>query len=104
MADGETAQQLNKRTSAKSAFTKQAYDLSKRGKRDGLARTAEEEFNKLCSLAKQVSDANEDYGAGLLGDLQAETDRDGQPHQQLQAELEKTQAERACRLSEILTV
>ena len=61
------------------------------------------EFSKLSSLARHVSDANEEYRAGLLADNEAGTD-DGEEvklgkHQQ--DELEKTMEECVTRLDEV---
>lgn len=71
---GKTVKQLKQnRTSARTAFTKQANYLSKA--LGNLAKNAlQEEFNKLRSLARQVSDANEDYRTGVQADLDAETE------------------------------
>lgn len=68
---GKTVQQLKQeRTSAKSAFTRQAKYLStSAGKL--TRRELQEAFHKLSFLARQASDANEDYRTGLLADLEA---------------------------------
>ena len=89
---GKSVKQLKQeRTSAISAFTKQANYLSKAA--DGLVKhQLLEEFYKLSSLARCVSDANDDYRAGLLAEAEAGTEKDEEVkldmHQQ--AELEKT--------------
>ena len=71
---GKTVKQLGEnRSSAKSAFTKQANYLSKAV--GSMAKPAlERQFSKLRSLARQVSDANEDYSTGLQAHLEAETE------------------------------
>lgn len=60
-------------------------------------------MDKFCSLARQVSDANEDYWASLLADLETEADEgeDVKLDQREQAELEKTVAECERRLDEV---
>lgn len=70
-----------------------------------VKRGLQEEFNKLCLLARQVQEANEDYRAGLLADLGAEED-DGRDvfDRDLQADLEKTEAHCDRRLDEVLKV
>lgn len=66
--------QLNQnRTSARTAFTKQANYLSK-AVGNMVKNVLQEEFNKVRSLARQVSDANEDYRTGVHADLDAETE------------------------------
>ncbi|KAG7470251.1 hypothetical protein JOB18_004401 [Solea senegalensis] len=102
-AFGKTVKQLKQeRTSANGAFTKQANYLSKAA--DGLVKhELQEEFNKPSSLARCVSDANEDYRAGLLADTEAGTEKGEEVkldmHQQ--AELEKTIGECDARLGDI---
>lgn len=58
---------MNLRTTAKSVFSKQETHLIK-SLSDMGKRKLQEEFNKLCCLARQVNDANEDYGAVWYGD------------------------------------
>ncbi len=100
---GKTVKQLRQeRTLAKSAFTKQANYLSKAA--DGMIKDElQEEFSKLSSLARYVSDANDDYRAGLLADAEAGTEEGEEvkldKHQQ--AELEKTMEECDTRLGDI---
>lgn len=92
---GKTVKQLKQeRTLAKSTFTKQANYLNKAA--DGMIKhELQEEFSKLSSLARNVSDANDDYRAGLLADAEAGTEEGEEvkldKHQQ--AELERTMEE-----------
>jgi len=106
---GKTVKQLKQeRTLAKSAFTKQANYLSKAAN-EMIKDELQEEFSKLSSLARHVSDANEDYRSGLLAE--AGTEEDGEvklnKHQQAeleqhqQAELEQTMEECDMRLGDI---
>lgn len=68
---GKAVKQLKQnRTLAKSALTKQANYLSKDAG-NMAKRVLQEEFNKLSSLSRQVSNANEDYRTGLQADLEA---------------------------------
>lgn len=73
----ETVQKVKQaRTSAKSAFTKQANHLS-REMNNVFKEELQEEFIKLRSLARRVNKANEDYKTGLLFNLGAE-EEDGE--------------------------
>lgn len=100
---GKTVKQLKQeRTLTKAAFTKQANYLSRAA--DGMIKhELQEEFSKLSSLARNVSDANDDYRAGLLADAEAGTEEGEEvklgKHQQ--AELERTMEECDTRLGEI---
>lgn len=99
----ETVQQLKQdKTSAKSAFTKQANYLSKYMS-SMMKQELQEEFSKLKSLARRVDDANEDYRAGLLADFGAEEEarEDVKLDPRQPADLGKTEAECGERLDEV---
>lgn len=98
---GKTVKQLKQeRTLAKSAFTKQANYLSKAA--DGMIKDElQEEFSKLSSLARYVSDSNDDYRAGLLAEAGTEEGEEVKLDKHQQAELERTMEECDMRLGEI---
>lgn len=98
---GKTVKQLKQeRTLAKSAFTKQANYLNKAS--DGMIKhELLEEFSKLSSLARHVSDANEDYRARLLAEVGTEEDEEVKLNEHQQAELERTMEECDMRLGNI---
>lgn len=87
---------------AKSTFTKLANFLS-RGARSMTESELREEFRKLSSEARNVSDANEEYRLGLLEDIEADT-ADGEEaelNKQQEADLEKTINDCETRLGEV---
>lgn len=100
----EIVQQLKqKRTSAKSVFTKQANHLS-RQLSSMTKQELQQEFSKLKSLARRVIDTNEDYRAGLLAELATGAGRDGEDiklDKWQRADLEKTDVECGRRLNEV---
>ena len=63
----------------------------------------QEEFKKLTSEARKVSETNYEYRAGLLADIEAETDEgeEADLSKQQQTELEKTFQECEVRLDEV---
>lgn len=72
-AFGKTVKQLKQeRTLAKSAFTKLANFLSREAQ-SMTESELREEFKKLTSEARYVSGANDEYRAGLLADIEANT-------------------------------
>ncbi len=91
-AFGKSVKQLKQeRTLAKSTFTKLANFLS-RGAQSMTETELREDFRKLSSKARIVSDANEEYRLGLLEDIEANT-ADGEEAEldkQQEADLEKT--------------
>lgn len=100
---GKTVKQLKQeRTLAKTAFTKQANYLS-RAADDMIKHELQEEFSKLSSLARNVSNANDEYEAGLLADNEAVTDEGEEvklgKHQR--DDLEKTMEECNVELDEV---
>ncbi|XP_039503109.1 uncharacterized protein LOC120459751 [Pimephales promelas] len=98
---GKTVKQLKQeRTLAKSAFTKQANYLSKAAN-EMIKDELQEEFSKLSSLARHVSDANEDYRSGLLAEAGTEEDGEVKLNKHQQAELEQTMEECDMRLRDI---
>ncbi|XP_055768950.1 uncharacterized protein LOC129844827 [Salvelinus fontinalis] len=100
---GKTVKELKQeRTLAKSAFTKQANFLS-RGAKHMTKSELREEFKKLTSEARKVSETNDEYRAGLLADIEAETDEgeEADLSKQQQTELEKTFQECEVRLDEV---
>lgn len=100
---GKTVKQLKQeRTLTKAAFTKQANYLS-RSADSIIKRDLQEEFSKLNSLARHVSDVNDDYRAGLLADIEDEIDEGEEVklEKHLQDDLEKTMAECDAKLDEV---
>lgn len=99
----KTVKQLKQeRALAKIAFTKQANYLSRAA--DSMVKhELQEEYSKLNFLARCVSIANEEYRAGLLADIEAETYKGDEVklnwHQQV--ELEKTMADCDTKLDEV---
>lgn len=70
-AFGKTASQMKReRTVAKSAFTKAANFIT-RGVQNLTKGELLEEFDRLTCEARKLCDANDDYRAGLLADLEA---------------------------------
>ena len=62
----------------------------------------QEEFKKLTSEARKVSETNDEYRAGLLADIEAETDEGEEVDlSKQQSELEKTFQECEVRLDEV---
>lgn len=100
---GKAVKQLKQeRTLAKSAFTKQANFLSS-GVKYMTRSDLQEEFKKLLSEARNVSNTNEEYRAGLLADIEADM-ADGEEAElgkQQHADLEKTIHECEVRLEEV---
>lgn len=66
-------------------------------------RELQEEFKKLTSEARKVSETNNEYRAGLLAVIEAETDEgeEAELSKQHQTELEKTFQECKARLDEV---
>lgn len=82
----KTVKQLKQeRTLAKTAFTKQANYLS-RAANSMIEHKLQVKFSKLSSLARHVSDENEEYTADLLADNEAVTDEGEEVRQQAPAE------------------
>lgn len=102
-AFGKSVKQLKQEwTLAKSTFTKLANFLS-RGARSMTETELREEFRKLSSEARNVSDANEEYRLGLLEDIEANTADGGEAEldKQQEADLEKTINDCETRLGEV---
>lgn len=100
---GITVKELKqKRTLAKSTFTKQANFLSRVAKHM-TKRELQEEFKKLKSEARTVSETNDEYRAGLLADIEAGTDEgeEAKLSKEKQTEVEKTFQECEARLDEV---
>lgn len=98
---GKTVKQLKQeRTLAKSAFTKQANYLSKAAA-GMIKHELQEEFSKLSSLARNVSDANEDYAAGLLAEAGTKEEEKVKLDKHQQADLESTIEECNMKLEDI---
>lgn len=100
---GKTVKQLKQeRALAQTAFTKQANYLSRAA--DSMVKhELQEEFSKLSFLARRVSIANQEYRAGLLADIEAETyeGEEVKLNRHQQAELEKTMAECDTKLDKV---
>lgn len=66
-------------------------------------RELQEEFKKLKSEARTVSETNDEYRAGLLADIEAGTDEgeEAELSKEKQAELEKTFQECEAQLDEV---
>lgn len=100
---GITVKELKqKRTLAKSTFTKQANFLSRVAKHM-TKRELQEEFKKLKSEARTVSETNDEYRAGLLADIEAGTNEgeEAELSKEKQTEVEKTFQECEARLDEV---
>lgn len=86
---GKTVSQLKRdRTVAKSACTKAANFITT-GVQNLTKSELQEEFSRLTCEARKLSDANDDYKAGLLADLEVKG-KDEELDKQLEADLEKT--------------
>ncbi|XP_067280641.1 uncharacterized protein [Pseudorasbora parva] len=98
---GKTVKQLKQeRTVAKSPFTKQANYLSKAAA-EMIKHELQEEFSKLSSLARNVSDANEDYAAGLLAEAGTKEEEKVKLDKHQQADLESMIEECNMKLEDI---
>ena len=84
---------------AKSTFTKQANFLGRAA--ENMTRSElQEEFKKLTSHARNVSETNDDYETGLLAEIEAEGEG-AELGKQQQADLEKTLEDCDTRLEEV---
>lgn len=95
---GKSLKQLKlDRTMAKSSFTKQANFLSRKAS-NMTEMELREEFKKLTSDARHVSDSNDDYKAGLLAEMEVEA---GELDKRQEADLEKTIDDCESKLEEV---
>ena len=104
-ATGKTVKQLKQeRTLAKSAFTKHANFLSRAA--GNMTRSElQEEFKKLMSHVRNVSESNDDYNTGLLADLEVEEEgEEAKLDLQQQIDLEKTIEDCDARLEEVRSI
>ena len=99
-ATGKTVKQLmQERTVAKCAFTKHGNFLSRAA--GNMTRSElQEEFKKLMSHARSVSESNDDYNTGLLADLGVE-EKEAKLDLQQQIDLQKTIEDGDARLEEV---
>lgn len=100
---GKGVKQLKQeRTIAKSAITKQANFLS--WATGNMTRSElQEEFTLLTTHARNVSESNDDYQAGLLADIEAEEEgKEAKLGIQQQVDLEKTKKDCDARLKEVV--
>ena len=99
---GKSIKQLKQeRTSAKTAFTKQANYLSRV---TGYLMKSElqAEYRKLCSLSREVNDANDEYELGLLAEVDEE-EGEAKLHPNQESDLSKTTEDCRNRLEEVRT-
>lgn len=99
-AFGKTVSQLKKeRTLAKTAFTKAVNFLTRAAQ--SMAKTElQEEFKKLTCEARRLGEANDDYKAGLIADLE-DTGKEAEFDKQQEADLEKTVCDYKTKLDEV---
>ena len=104
-ATGKTVKQMKQeRTLAKSAFTKHANFLS-RAAGNMTKCELQEEFKKLMSHVKNVSESNDDYNTSLLADLEVEEEGEkAKLDLQQQIDLEKTIEDCNARLEEVRSI